>query len=151
MGTRPDPFTFTPMGVNSISFGSPHVRPTGRTCGEPNEIRKIPTRRILPALFREQAKEQAGAKALTEAMAAAAVAADEKDKQAMAALRLEVEAMKGQLASTATDHTMHEAGQRAVNKRGRGAGIFLDVETPPTRTPHGGASHVQMGNRNRLT
>ena len=36
-GTRREPFNFTPMGVNSISFGSPHVRctPMGRTCGEP--------------------------------------------------------------------------------------------------------------------
>ena len=28
------------MGVNSISFGPPHVRPLGYTCGEPNEIKK---------------------------------------------------------------------------------------------------------------
>ena len=44
-GTRREPFNlivnFTPMGVNSISFGYPHVRPMGRTCGEPNEIKKI--------------------------------------------------------------------------------------------------------------
>ena len=35
-GTRYKPFSsfnYTPMGVNSISFGSPHVRPIGRTCG----------------------------------------------------------------------------------------------------------------------
>ena len=30
-----EPFTSTPVGVNSISSGSPHVRPMGvhRTCG----------------------------------------------------------------------------------------------------------------------
>ena len=28
------------MGVSSISFGSPHVRPMGRTCGAPNETKK---------------------------------------------------------------------------------------------------------------
>ena len=41
-GTRREPFNFTPMGVNSISFGSPHVRRMGvhRTCGEPDEIKK---------------------------------------------------------------------------------------------------------------
>ena len=35
-GTRPPgPFNVTPMAVNSISSGSPHVRPMGvhRTCG----------------------------------------------------------------------------------------------------------------------
>ena len=36
------------MGVNSISFGSPHARAMGRTCGEPNKSRKIPTRNMLP-------------------------------------------------------------------------------------------------------
>ena len=38
-GTRPEPFNFTPMGVNSISFGSPHVRRMGvhRTCGRRNQ------------------------------------------------------------------------------------------------------------------
>ena len=35
-----EPFNFTPMGVNSISSGSPHVRPMWAlsTCGEPDEI-----------------------------------------------------------------------------------------------------------------
>ena len=28
-----EPFNITPMGVNSISPGSPHERPMGRTCG----------------------------------------------------------------------------------------------------------------------
>ena len=39
-GTPREPFNYTPMGVNSILSSSPHVRPTGRTCGEPNEIKK---------------------------------------------------------------------------------------------------------------
>ena len=36
-----------------ISFGSPHVHPTGahRTCGEPDEIKKIPTRTSKPDVF----------------------------------------------------------------------------------------------------
>ena len=42
-GARREPFNFTPMGVNPISPGSPHVRPMGRTCGEPDEVKKIPT------------------------------------------------------------------------------------------------------------
>ena len=46
-----EPFNFTPMAVNSIPSGSPHVRPMGRTCGEPDEIKKIPTRNILPLFF----------------------------------------------------------------------------------------------------
>ncbi len=52
-GTRREPFNFTPMAVNPISSGSPHVRctPMGRTCGEPDEIKKIPTRKILPLFF----------------------------------------------------------------------------------------------------
>ena len=35
LSTRPEPFNSTPMGVNPISPGSPHVRPMGvhRTCG----------------------------------------------------------------------------------------------------------------------
>ena len=33
IGTRREPFNSTPMGVNPISPGSPHVRPMGRTCG----------------------------------------------------------------------------------------------------------------------
>ena len=32
-GTRRGRFNFTPILVNSISFGSPHVRTMGRTCG----------------------------------------------------------------------------------------------------------------------
>ena len=39
-GPRRGAFNFTPMGVNSISSGSPHVRPMGCTCGEPDEIKK---------------------------------------------------------------------------------------------------------------
>ena len=43
-GARREPFSFTPMGVNSIPFGSPRVRctPMGvhRTCGEPDEIKR---------------------------------------------------------------------------------------------------------------
>ena len=52
-GTRREPFNSTPMGVNSIFFGPPHVRctPVGRTCGEPNEIKKIPTRKMLRLFF----------------------------------------------------------------------------------------------------
>ena len=54
-GTRGEPFNSTPMAVNPISSGSPHVRPMGvhRTCGEPDEFesRKIPTRNILPLFF----------------------------------------------------------------------------------------------------
>jgi len=50
MGTRLEPFNSTPMGVNSISCGSPHVCPMGRTCGEPNEIKKNTHRKTSPLL-----------------------------------------------------------------------------------------------------
>jgi len=53
-GTRHEPFNFTPMAVNSISSGSPHVRPMGRTCGEPDEIKKNTHPKNFTALFREQ-------------------------------------------------------------------------------------------------
>ena len=43
-------FNYTPVAVNSISFGSPHVRPMERTCGEPNEIKKN-THPIIFPLF----------------------------------------------------------------------------------------------------
>ena len=38
-----------PWAVDSISPGPPHVRPTWAlsTCGEPDEIKKIPTRQTL--------------------------------------------------------------------------------------------------------
>ena len=54
-GTRPEPFNFTPMAVNSISSGSPHVRPMGRTCGEPDEIKKNTLPKCVTALFRAAA------------------------------------------------------------------------------------------------
>ena len=55
-GTRPEPFNSTPMGVNSILSGSPHVRPMGRTCGEPDEIKKNTHPKYFTALFREQGR-----------------------------------------------------------------------------------------------
>ena len=57
-GTRPEPFNFTPMGVNSISFGSPHVGPIWAlsTCGEPDEIKKNTHPKNTTAPCREQAK-----------------------------------------------------------------------------------------------
>ena len=42
------------MAVNSISSGSPHVRPMGRTCGEPDEIKKNTHPKLFTALFRER-------------------------------------------------------------------------------------------------
>ena len=42
-----------PWGVNPISSGSPHVRPTGRTCGEPDEIKKNTHPKKFTALFRD--------------------------------------------------------------------------------------------------
>ena len=42
------------MAVNPISSGSPHVRPMGRTCGEPDEIKKNTHPKKFTALFREQ-------------------------------------------------------------------------------------------------
>ena len=55
-GTRRGPFTFTPMAVNSISYGSPHVRPMWAlsTCGEPDEIKKNTHPKQITALFRAQ-------------------------------------------------------------------------------------------------
>ena len=55
-GAGREPFNFTPMGVNPISSGSPHVRctPMGRTCGEPDEIKKNTHPEYFTALFREQ-------------------------------------------------------------------------------------------------
>ena len=57
-GTRHSPFDSTPMAVNSISSGPPHVRctPMGRTCGEPDETKKNTHLKDITALFREQAK-----------------------------------------------------------------------------------------------
>ena len=49
-----EPFNSTPMAFNSISSGSPHVRPMGRTCGEPDEIKKNTHPKKFTALFREQ-------------------------------------------------------------------------------------------------
>ena len=38
-------------GVSSISFGSPHVRCMGRTCGGQTKSRKMPTQNIFPLFF----------------------------------------------------------------------------------------------------
>ncbi len=56
-GLQREPFNFTPMAVNSISSGSPHVRPMGRTCGEPDEIKKNTHPKDVTALVREQADQ----------------------------------------------------------------------------------------------
>ena len=53
-GTRPKPFNSTPMAVNSTWSGSPHVRPMGRTCGEPGEIKKNTHPKNITALHRDQ-------------------------------------------------------------------------------------------------
>ena len=47
---------FHPMGVNSISFGPPHIRPMWAlsACGEPNEIKKNTHPKNLPALCHGQ-------------------------------------------------------------------------------------------------
>ena len=54
-GTSHEPFNFTPMGVNPISSGSPHVCTMGRTRGEPDEIKKTPHPKFITALVRAQA------------------------------------------------------------------------------------------------
>ena len=52
--TRPEPFNSTPMRVNPISSGSPHVHPMGRTCGEPDEIKKDTHPKDVTTLFGDQ-------------------------------------------------------------------------------------------------
>ena len=61
-GTRHEPFNFTPMGVNPISPGSPHVRPTGvhRTCEAPDEIKKNTHPKNITALFRDHGQAVRG-------------------------------------------------------------------------------------------
>ena len=56
-GARPEAFNSTPVGVNSISSGPPHARraPMGRTCGEPDEIKKTTHPEYITALFRAAA------------------------------------------------------------------------------------------------
>ena len=56
MRTRREPFNFTPMAVNPISSGSPHVRctPMGRTCGGPDETKKNAHPKYITALFGHQ-------------------------------------------------------------------------------------------------
>ena len=52
-------------GINSISFGSPHVRPMGvhRTCGEHNETKKDTHPKYITAPLREQVKIKVGVEA----------------------------------------------------------------------------------------
>ena len=59
--TRPEAFNSTPMGVNSISSGSPHARPMWAlsTCGEPDEIKKNTYPKHITAPFRNQAPTKA--------------------------------------------------------------------------------------------
>ena len=49
-----EPFNSTPMAVNSISSGSPRVRPIGRACGELDEIKKNTHPKKFTALIRER-------------------------------------------------------------------------------------------------
>ena len=60
--TRPEPFNFTPMAVKSILSGSPHVRPMGRTCGEPDEIKKNTHPKNITALCRDQIRRHTRAR-----------------------------------------------------------------------------------------
>ena len=55
-GTRHEPFNSTPMAVNSIPSGSPHVRPMGRTCVGPNETKKNTHSKKFTALFHGQVR-----------------------------------------------------------------------------------------------
>ena len=53
-GSRRGPFNFTPMGVNSISFGSPrtyNAPPWGVRVASQTKSGKIPTRKTLPLFF----------------------------------------------------------------------------------------------------
>ena len=61
-GTRPEPINSTPMGVNSISSGSPHVRPKWAlsTCGKPGEIKKNTNPKNITAPLCEQAPASSG-------------------------------------------------------------------------------------------
>ena len=55
---RTKPFNSTPMGVNLMSFGSPHVRPMGCTCGWAGEIKKSTHPGSFTALFNGQVRAQ---------------------------------------------------------------------------------------------
>ena len=48
------PYNFTLMRVNSISFGSPHVRPMGRVRGEPSKFNGNTHPKNVTALFRDK-------------------------------------------------------------------------------------------------
>ena len=63
VGTRHEPFNSTPMGVTSISPGSPRVRPTGRTFGEHDEINKNTHPTYITALSRHQVRWRQPARA----------------------------------------------------------------------------------------
>ena len=83
---RVEPFNYTPMAVNSISSGSPHVRPIGRTCGEPDEIKKNTHPKISPLLqatlaqvrAEEQLRAAAAENARLKAQAQAALAREQE-------------------------------------------------------------------------
>ena len=59
-GKLPEPCNSTPMAVNPISPGSPHVRPMGvhRTCGEADEIKKNTHPENVTALYHAEGQEE---------------------------------------------------------------------------------------------
>ena len=81
-GTPPEPFNSTPMGVNSISPGPPHVRPMWAlsTCGEPDEIKKNAHPKNTTALFGEQANSKKNNEALDFDMALEMVTGSKTNK-----------------------------------------------------------------------
>ena len=117
-GARPQPFNSTPMGDNSISPGSPHVRPMGRACGEPGEIKKNTHPKNITALF----GGQAGCKFVQEQLSLAS---------------------QGKLTVACADWQGGKASPRPVKQNAAGGGVFLGFGGSSTRTegPHGGVTH----------
>ena len=116
------PFNFTPMGVNPISSGSPHVRcnPMGRTCGEPDEIKKhTHPRCIATALFRGEQLDELH-------IADDTVVVFTSDN--------------GGLSTSTALHAPVRVEGRSTSPQ-RGSSQF-DLARAPARTPHGGASYV---------
>ena len=155
-------FNFTPVGVNPISSGSPHVRPMGRTCGEPDEIKKNTHPKYFTALFRAAGKKRGATDRLE-----AAYKISEKAGNAMAKLMAEEalasiaasgapilkasQAEAKRMAEEARRHAMEVMGvdENGTPTHRHRLGEVLDLEDPdgeastppPLYTPGGSSSH----------
>ena len=143
-GTRHEPFNFTPMGVNSISSGSPRVRRMGghRTCGEPNEMKKNTHSKNSTALL--GVRRHIGSRGDCKLEPVTFQTLEPQDLWFFIDRRWCADANVAGITTWNAASTTHTVAKRL----GSGGGWeFLHFVRSSTCTPHGGASYAQGSKR----